>query len=90
MRTLRSITVSGRLNSPTMHSGIAPPQGLALSSLRSNMTVLMPFSCAKISVAQASDGTPPMTETLHLMQRHDTATKQQEPLLLTCPQRQMD
>jgi hypothetical protein len=65
--TLRSTTVSGRLNSPTMQSGIAPPHGLALSSLRSKKTVSIPFSWAKISAAQAPDGPPPTTATLYFM-----------------------
>ena len=39
LRTLRSMIDSGRSNSDTMQRGIAPPQGLALSSLRSNSQV---------------------------------------------------
>jgi hypothetical protein len=52
-----------------MQRGMAPPQGLALSSFRSNKTVSIPFSCAKISAAQAPDGPPPTTATLYFMQR---------------------
>lgn len=66
--TLRSTTLSGRSNSPTMQRGMAPPHGLALSSLRSKRTVSMPFSCAKISAAQAPAGPPPTTATLYFMQ----------------------
>ena len=36
--TLRSIISEGRENSSTMHTGMAPPQGLALSIFRSNKT----------------------------------------------------
>jgi hypothetical protein len=57
------------LNSPTIQSGIAPPHGFALSSLRSNRTVSIERSCAKISAAQAPDGPPPTTATLYFMQR---------------------
>ena len=73
-RTLRSTTVSGRSNSPTMQSGIAPPHGLALSILRSNMTVSIPFSWAKISAAQAPAGPPPTTATLYFMFKADDET----------------
>lgn len=69
VHTLRSTTLSGRLNSPTMQSGMAPPHGLALSSLRSKRTVSIPFSWAKISAAQAPDGPPPTTATLYFMLR---------------------
>jgi hypothetical protein len=65
--TFRSTTVSGRSNSPTMQRGIAPPHGLALSSLRSIIKVSTPFSCAKISAAHAPDGPPPTTATLYFM-----------------------
>ena len=67
--TLRSTTLSGRSNSPTMQSGMAPPHGLALSSLRSKRTVSIPFSWAKISAAQAPEGPPPTTATLYFMLR---------------------
>mmetsp|Transcript_14600 Transcript_14600/g.42803 ORF Transcript_14600/g.42803 Transcript_14600/m.42803 type:complete len:228 (+) Transcript_14600:975-1658(+) len=69
LRTLRSTVLSGMSNSPTMHSGMAPPHGLALSSLRSKRTVSIPFSCAKISAAQAPEGPPPTTATLYFMHR---------------------
>lgn len=67
--TLRSTTVSGKSNSPTMQRGMAPPHGLALSSFRSNKTVSIPFSCAKISAAQAPAGPPPTTATLYFMDK---------------------
>ena len=66
-RTLRSTTVSGMSNSPTIHNGMAPPHGFALSILRSNITVSNPRSCAKISAAQAPEGPPPTTATLYLI-----------------------
>jgi hypothetical protein len=69
--TFRSTTVSGRSNSPTIQSGIAPPHGLALSSLRSIKKVSTPFSCAKISAAHAPDGPPPTTATLYFMHNDD-------------------
>ena len=67
--TLRSTTVSGMSNSPTIQSGMAPPHGLALSSLRSNMTVSIPFSWAKISAAHAPEGPPPTTATLYFISK---------------------
>jgi hypothetical protein len=54
-----------------MHKGMAPPQGLALSNLRSNMTVSMFFSWAKISAAHAPAGPPPTTATLYFMLREE-------------------
>ena len=75
LRTFRSTTVSGRLNSPTIQSGMAPPQGFALSSFRSNRTVSILFSCAKISAAQAPDGPPPTTATLYfILSEEEVAT----------------
>jgi hypothetical protein len=71
--TLRSTTVSGILNSPTIQRGIAPPHGFALSILRSNITVSIPFSCAKISAAQAPEGPPPTTATLYFMDKEVSA-----------------
>mmetsp|Transcript_24514 Transcript_24514/g.77483 ORF Transcript_24514/g.77483 Transcript_24514/m.77483 type:complete len:221 (+) Transcript_24514:1072-1734(+) len=61
--TLRSMISSGRSNSPTMQRGMAPPQGLQLSSLRSIMMVSMP-AWARVSAAHAPEGPPPMTATL--------------------------
>jgi hypothetical protein len=66
-RTLRSTTDSGKSNSPIIQSGMAPPQGLALSILRSKKTVSIFFSCAKISAAQAPEGPPPTTATLYFI-----------------------
>mmetsp|Transcript_44723 Transcript_44723/g.87695 ORF Transcript_44723/g.87695 Transcript_44723/m.87695 type:complete len:208 (-) Transcript_44723:137-760(-) len=71
LRTFLSTTVSGKSNSPTIHSGIAPPHGLALSSLRSNSTVSTFFSWAKISAAQAPEGPPPTTATRYFISRAD-------------------
>ena len=68
-RTLRSTLSSGMSNSPIMQRGMAPPQGLALSILRSKRTVSIPFSWAKISAAQAPAGPPPTTATLYFIQR---------------------
>ena len=56
-------------NSPIMHRGMAPPQGLALSILRSKRTVSTFFSLAKISAAHAPEGPPPTTATLYFMSR---------------------
>ena len=67
MRTFRSTTDSGKSNSPTMHSGIAPPHGFALSIFLSKNTVSIFFSWAKISAAQAPDGPPPTTATLYFI-----------------------
>merc|ERR1719230_664871 len=60
--TLRSMISSGRSNSPTMHSGMAPPQGLQLSSLRSIIYVSIP-AFASVSAAHAPEGPPPTTAT---------------------------
>lgn len=67
MRTFRSTTDSGKSNSPTMQSGIAPPHGFALSIFLSKNTVSIFFSWAKISAAQAPDGPPPTTATLYFI-----------------------
>ena len=67
LRTLRSMISDGRSNSSTMHRGIAPPHGLALSILRSMMYVSMFGSWAQISAAQAPDGPPPMTATRYFI-----------------------
>jgi hypothetical protein len=67
VRTFLSTTDSGKSNSPTMQSGIAPPHGFALSIFRSKNTVSIFFSCAKISAAQAPDGPPPTTATLYFI-----------------------
>lgn len=66
-RTFRSTTDSGKSNSPTMQSGIAPPHGFALSIFLSKNTVSIFFSWAKISAAQAPDGPPPTTATLYFI-----------------------
>merc|ERR1719440_1570986 len=63
-RTLRSMMVSGRANSSTMQSGMAPPHGLQLSILRSKRVVSTLGALAKISAAHAPEGPPPMTATL--------------------------
>mmetsp|Transcript_40127 Transcript_40127/g.96920 ORF Transcript_40127/g.96920 Transcript_40127/m.96920 type:complete len:215 (-) Transcript_40127:162-806(-) len=81
-RTLRSTTVSGMSNSPTIQRGMAPPHGLALSIFRSNMTVSMPFSWAKISAAHAPEGPPPTTATLYRMSRFDPLFVDVTPKLL--------
>lgn len=49
-----------------MHTGIAPPHGLQLSILRSNIIVSILGFCAKISAAHAPDGPPPTIATLYL------------------------
>merc|ERR1719443_1200595 len=53
----------GKSNSSIMHSGMAPPQGLQLSILRSIMKVSMP-ALAHSSAAQAPAGPPPTIATL--------------------------
>lgn len=55
----------GKLNSSTMHTGMAPPQGLALSIFLSNSTHSMLGFLARASAAQAPDGPPPTTATLY-------------------------
>ena len=65
-----------------MQSGMAPPHGLALSSLRSKRKVSIPFSWAKISAAQAPDGPPPTTATLYFMQSDEAECT---PLLTDLP-----
>ena len=67
VRTFLSTTDSGKSNSPTIQSGIAPPHGFALSIFRSKNTVSIFFSCANISAAQAPDGPPPTTATLYFI-----------------------
>mmetsp|Transcript_26302 Transcript_26302/g.36661 ORF Transcript_26302/g.36661 Transcript_26302/m.36661 type:complete len:205 (-) Transcript_26302:154-768(-) len=66
LRTLRSMISSGRSNSSTMQRGIAPPQGLTLSILRSKMKVSSSLSFANTSAAAAPDGPPPMTPIRYL------------------------
>jgi len=66
LRTLRSMIDSGRSNSATMHRGMAPPQGLALSSLRSKIQVSMP-ALASTSAAQDPLGPPPTTATRNIL-----------------------
>lgn len=56
---------SGRSNSPTMHSGIAPPHGLQLSILRSIRNVSIP-PLASVSAAAPPAGPPPITATRRL------------------------
>mmetsp|Transcript_4970 Transcript_4970/g.18631 ORF Transcript_4970/g.18631 Transcript_4970/m.18631 type:complete len:305 (+) Transcript_4970:1084-1998(+) len=68
--TLRSMISSGRSNSPTMHRGMAPPQGLQLSILRSMRKVSQP-PLARVSAAQAPAGPPPMTATRSLRPSRD-------------------
>jgi hypothetical protein len=46
-----------------MHMGIAPPQGLALSNLRSNKKVSIP-AFANVSAAEEPAGPDPTTATL--------------------------
>ncbi|KAJ0585729.1 hypothetical protein HanHA89_Chr05g0204041 [Helianthus annuus] len=60
--TRRSIISNGRSNSPTMHNGIAPPQGFALSILRSMRMVSIP-PLARVSAAAPPAGPPPTTAT---------------------------
>ena len=55
----------GRLNSSTMHTGMAPPQGFALSIFLSKRTHSMFGFLASASAAQAPDGPPPTTATLY-------------------------
>eukprot|EP00457_Paulinella_chromatophora_P004256 gb/GEZN01004267.1/.p3 GENE.gb/GEZN01004267.1/~~gb/GEZN01004267.1/.p3 ORF type:complete len:131 (+),score=2.59 gb/GEZN01004267.1/:863-1255(+) len=66
LRTLRSMIDSGKSNSSTMQRGIAPPQGLALSSLRSNNQVWIP-ALARTSAAQEPLGPPPTTATRNIL-----------------------
>ena len=66
--TLRSMISSGRSNSPTMHRGMAPPQGLQLSILRSMRNVSQP-PLASVSAAHAPAGPPPTTATRSLRPR---------------------
>ena len=56
----------GRPNSSTMHTGMAPPQGLALSIFLSNSVHSMLGFCAKISAAHDPEGPPPITATFIL------------------------
>ena len=60
--TRRSMISMGRSNSSTMQRGMAPPQGLQLSILRSIRYVSTP-PLASVSAAQAPDGPPPITAT---------------------------
>ena len=64
-RTLRSMIDSGRSNSATMQRGMAPPQGFALSSLRSKIQVSMP-ALASTSAAHEPLGPPPTTATRNI------------------------
>ena len=63
--TFLSIIDSGRSNSETIHNGIAPPHGFALSSFLSKIQVLIP-ALAKISAAHDPLGPPPITATLNI------------------------
>lgn len=58
--TLRSISSDGMLNSSSIQRGMAPPQGLAASGLRSNKNVSMPPK-ARASAVEEPAGPPPMT-----------------------------
>mmetsp|Transcript_47299 Transcript_47299/g.146460 ORF Transcript_47299/g.146460 Transcript_47299/m.146460 type:complete len:233 (+) Transcript_47299:1427-2125(+) len=62
LRTRRSTMFGGRSNSSIMQSGMAPPQGLQLSSLRSMRKVSMPAR-ARESAQEAPPGPPPTTAT---------------------------
>lgn len=55
----------GKLNSSTIHTGIAPPQGLALSNFLSNIMHSIDGFCASISAAHEPAGPPPTTATLN-------------------------
>uniref|UniRef100_A0A7C9EF49 Uncharacterized protein n=1 Tax=Opuntia streptacantha TaxID=393608 RepID=A0A7C9EF49_OPUST len=59
-RTSRSTTARGMSNSSSMHSGMAPPQGLAPEGLRSKRKVSTPPE-ARASAAEDPAGPPPMT-----------------------------
>jgi len=48
-----------------MHTGIAPPQGLALSNFLSNIMHSIEGFCASISAAHEPAGPPPTTATLN-------------------------
>ncbi|KAI3766845.1 hypothetical protein L2E82_16920 [Cichorium intybus] len=60
--TRRSIISNGKSNSLTMQSGVDPPQGLALSILRSMRKVSIP-PLARVSAAAPPAGPPPTTAT---------------------------
>ena len=66
-QTLRSMIDDGRLNSSTMHTGMAPPHGLALSIFLSNRTHSMFGFLARASAAQAPEGPPPTTATVYFL-----------------------
>ena len=55
----------GKLNSSTMHTGIAPPHGFALSIFLSKRTHSMLGFLASASAAHAPEGPPPTTATLY-------------------------
>ena len=65
MFTLRSMIDDGRLNSSTMHTGMAPPHGFALSIFLSKRTHSIFGFLASASAAHAPDGPPPTTATLY-------------------------
>ena len=75
LRTLRSMISDGRSNSSTMHRGMAPPQGLALSNLRSMMYVSMFGSLAQTSAAHAPLGPPPITATRYFISTFAAAVR---------------
>lgn len=56
---------SGRSNSPTIQSGIAPPHGLQLSIFRSIRNVSIP-PLARVSAAEPPAGPPPIMATRRL------------------------
>lgn len=60
--TRRSMMSNGKSNSPTIQSGMAPPQGLQLSSFLSIRNVSMP-PLANVSAAEPPAGPPPTMAT---------------------------
>lgn len=56
---------NGIENSSSMHSGMAPPHGLAVAGLRSKRKVSIP-PVAKASAAEDPAGPPPITATRSL------------------------
>ena len=65
LHTFLSMICDGKPNSSIMHTGIAPPHGLALSNLRSNKVHSMFGFLAIASAAHEPDGPPPTTATLN-------------------------
>ena len=72
--TFLSMIDSGRSNSSTMHNGIAPPQGFALSNFLSKSQVLIP-ALASIYAAHEPLGPPPITATLNIWKKNNTVYK---------------